>query len=192
MFLLLQFHFVGSNLARNGQRDLKSSSLRWGSLWIHVLMERRSIWICVSTRTWIHKDPHLKELDLSQIKLDLTLAPALILADKTYFFSTFWIKPEDHSATQLAEWLEGIGSIALLSNLWAHNSRWAFMWWVLHSNQYCKMVRCTRTNSRRSQSYTYKGMYRTESLHKISVCLGLDQLQLYYEQLCFINEQVKQ
>jgi hypothetical protein len=38
---------------------------------------------------WIHKDPHLKELDLSPIKLDLTLAPGLVLADKTYFFSTF-------------------------------------------------------------------------------------------------------
>jgi hypothetical protein len=158
MFLPLQFHFVGLNLARNGWRVLKSSSLRWGSLWIHVLMETQIQILCVSMRMWIHKDPHLKELDLSPIELDLTLAPGLVLQTKTYFFSTFWIKPEDHSATQLAEWLEDIGSIALLSNLWAHNSRWAFMRWVLYANQYCKMARCTRTNSRRSQSYTYKGI----------------------------------
>jgi hypothetical protein len=36
-------------------------------------------------RVWIHKDPHLKELDLSPIELDLTLAPGLVLADKNIF-----------------------------------------------------------------------------------------------------------
>ncbi len=52
---------------RSSLIGLRSSSLRWGSLWIHILMETQIQILCVSTRTWIHNDPHLKELDFTSV-----------------------------------------------------------------------------------------------------------------------------